>query len=221
MSSIYFKSRADAGKKLVPYLEKYRDENTVVVALSQGASILAAQLAMTIHANLLLYLVKNIYLPGEHESIAGISSTDTFMYNNMFNAGQLEELAAEYRGFIEQERMNSRHELNVLLGHDGEIDKSMLRHRVVILVSDGLPSGFSIDIAAQYLKTVAIKKLVIATPLASVSAVDRMHLVADEIACLAVTDNYIDTNHYYDDNTVPGVPDVLKMMRNIAINWKR
>jgi putative phosphoribosyl transferase len=220
MSSLYFKSRADAGKKLVPYLEKYRNEHAVVVALSQGASVIGAQVAMNIHANLLLYLIKHIYLPGEIESIAGITSTDTFMYNNMFNAGQLEELATEYRSFIDQERMNSRHELNVLLGHDGEIDANLLRHRSVILVADGLSSGFSIDIAAMYLKTIAIKKLIIATPLASVSAVDRMHLVADEIACLAVTDNYMDTNHYYDDNTIPEVPDVLKIMKNIAINWR-
>lgn len=220
MSSLYFKSRADAGKKLVPYLEKYRSENSVVVALNQGASVIGAQVAMAIHANLLMYLIKHIYLPGEIESIAGISSTDTFMYNNMFSAGQLEELAAEYRSFIEQERINNRHELNILLGHDGAIDAKLLRHRTVILVADGLSSGFSIDIAAMFLKTIAIKKLVIATPLASVSAVDRMHLVADEIACLAVTDNIMETNHYYDDNTVPDVEGVLKIMRNIAINWK-
>jgi putative phosphoribosyl transferase len=220
MSSLYFKSRADAGKKLVPYLEKYRSENSVIVALNQGASVIGAQIAMAIHANLLMYLIKHIYLPGEIESIAGISSTDTFMYNNMFSAGQLEELAAEYRSFIEQERINNRHELNILLGHDGAIDAKLLRHRTVILVADGLSSGFSIDIAAMFLKTVAIQKLVIATPLASVSAVDRMHLVADEIACLAVTDNIMETNHYYDDNTVPDVEGVLKIMRNIAINWK-
>jgi putative phosphoribosyl transferase len=220
MSSMYFKNRADAGKKLAVSLEKYQKENSVVVALSPGASVIGAQVAMNLHANLLLYLIKSIYLPGEIEAIAGLSSTDTFLYNNMFNAGQLEELADEYRGYIEQERINKRHELHVLLGHDGEIDGDLLRRRTVILVADGLPSGFSIDIAAQYLKTIAIHKLVIATPLASVSAVDRMHLVADEIACLAVTDNYMDTNHYYEDNTIPSVPDILKMMRNIAINWK-
>lgn len=220
MSSLYFKSRADAGKKLVPYLERYRNENSVIIALNQGASVIGAQVAMTIHANLLLYLIKHIYLPGEIESIAGITSTDTFMYNNMFNAGQLEELTTEYRSFIDQERINNRHELNVLLGHDGAIDANLLRHRTVILISDGLPSGFSIDIAAQFLKTIAIKKLVIATPLASVAAVDRMHLVGDDIACLAVTDNFMPINHYYDDNTVPSISDVIKMMRNIAINWK-
>ena len=220
MGSLYYKNRADAGKKLIPYLEKYRNENTVVVALSPGASIVGAQVAMALHANLLIYLIKHIYLPGETESIAGMSSTDTFMYNSMFNAGQLEELATEYRGHIDQERLNSRHELNILLGHEGEIKPALLRHKIVILITDGLSNGFSIDMAAEYLKHVAIQKLVIATPIASVPAVDRMHLVADEIACLAVTDNYIDTNHYYDDNMIPEVPDVLKMMKNIAINWK-
>jgi predicted phosphoribosyltransferase len=160
-------------------------------------------------------------LPGEHDAIAGLGSTDTFVYNSMFSAGQLEEMTTEFHQYIDQERINKRHEMNVLMGHEGQIDKKLLRHRVIILVSDGLSTGSSLNVAGEYLKTVAIKKLVVATPLASVAAVDRMHLVADEIACLSVTDNYMFTDHYYDDNTVPGVEDVFKVMRNISVNWER
>ncbi len=206
---------------LAPYLEKYHSDHVVVVALSEGASIVGAQIAMEIHANMLLYLVKGIYLPGESDALAGISSAGNFSYNKMFSAGQLEEMSTEYRTHIEQQRITSRHELNILIGQEGEINPDLLRRRTVILVSDGLANGFSLDVAAEYFKTIAIKRLVIVTPLASVSAVDRMHLIGDEIACLAVTDNYMNTNHYYDDNTIPSVDDVIKIMRNISVNWKR
>lgn len=218
---MYFKSRAQAGKKLASHLNEYKNTDVVVIALSEGASILAAQIAMHIHSNLLLYLIKDIVLPGENEALAGLSSTDTFVYNSSFSAGQLEDMTSEFRQYIDQERLKKRHELNILLGHEGEIDKDMLRHRVVILVSDGLSTGSSLNVAGEYLKTVAIKKLVVATPLASVAAVDRMHLIADEIVCLSVTDNYMFTDHYYDDNTIPDIDEVLKMMRNISINWER
>jgi putative phosphoribosyl transferase len=218
---LYYKDRAGAGKQLAKQLEKYKNTNVVVLALSEGAALVAAQVAMHIHANMLLYLVRGIYLPGEHEALAGLSSTGTFSYNRMFSAGQLEEMTHEYMSYIEQERLARRHELNVLLGHDGEIKPDFLRHHVVILVADGLSSGLSLDVAADYLKTIAVKKLVVATPLASVSAVDHMHLVSDEIACLAVAENFMDTNHYYEDNTIPSVDDVLKIMRNISINWER
>lgn len=218
---MYFKSRAQAGRQLALQLDQYKNKNVAVIALSEGASVVAAQIAMHVHSNLFIYLIKDIKLPGEIEAIAGISSTDTFVYNSAFTPGQLEDMNSEFRGHIEQERLNKRHELNVLLGRDGELDKNMLRHRNVILVSDGLSSGGSLDVAAAFLKTIAIKRLIIATPFASVPAVDRMHLLADEIICPSILDNYMFTDHYYDDNTKPDIDGVLKIMRNISINWER
>jgi putative phosphoribosyl transferase len=218
---MYFKSRAEAGRLLATKLEKYKAQNIVVVALDEGSAIVAAQVAMKLHANLLMYLVKNIYLPGENQAIAGLSSTGTFSTNDFFSAGELEELTTEYHNYIDQRRMEVNHDLHMLLGRDGEIDKELLRHRVVIVVSDGLASGFSMQLCADFLKTVAIEKVVAATPLASVAAVDKMHLLADEICCLSVVPNYIGTNHYYDDNTLPQIDQILKVMRNITLNWER
>ena len=218
---MYYRNRAEAGRLLAKKLQKYASEDAIVIALSEGSAIVAAQVAMELHTNLLLYLIKNIYLPGEHEALAGMSSAGTFTYSNMLSAGELEEMTSEYHQYIEQERITKNHELNVLLAHDGAIDKKMLRHRVIILISDGLSNGFSLHMANEFLKRVAIKKLVIATPIASVVAVDRMHLTADEICCLSVTENYFTTEHYYEENVVPGVDNILKVMRNISINWKR
>lgn len=218
---VYFKNRAEAGRQIAERLEKYKAQNIVVIALDEGSAIVAAQIAMKLHANLLLYLVKNIYLPGENQAIAGLSSTGTYSMNEFFSAGELEGMTTEYHNFLDQRKMEVNHELHLLLGRDGEIDKSLLRRRVVIVVSDGLPSGFSIQICADFLKTVAIKKFVAVTPLASVDAVDKMHLLADEICCLSVPGNYVDTNHYYEDNTIPSTEGILKIMRNITLNWER
>ena len=149
---MYFKSRAEAGRLIAEKLDKYKAQNIVVVALDEGSSIVAAQVAMKLHANLLLYMVKNIYLPGENQAIAGLSSTGTFVTNDYFSAGQLEDLNMEYRNHIEQKRMEANHEMNVLLGKDGEIKKELLRHRVVIVVSDGLPTRFSLPIFTIFFK---------------------------------------------------------------------
>jgi putative phosphoribosyl transferase len=218
---MYFRNRADAGRKLANKLEAYKKQNISIVALSRGAVIVGAQIAMRLHGNMMLLLTENIVLPGENEAIASVSSAGDFTYNNMFSPGQLEELTGEFHQYIEGKRLEKVHRLNVLMGRDGEVHPEYLRHHVVILVSDGLSSGYSLDIANDFLKTVAIKKLVIAAPIASVAAVDRMHLVGDEICCLSVADNYINTNHYYDDNTIPPVDDLLRMMRRIAVAWKQ
>ncbi len=217
---MYFRNRAEAGRKLAVQLDKYANEHVTVVALSPGGVIVGAQIAMRIHATLGLLLTENIYLPGEHSAIAAMSSVGTFTYNNMFSPGQIEELADEYHHFIEQQRIEKLRKINKLVGQEGEIKKELLRRHVVILVSDGLSSGFSLEIAKQFLKTVAIKKIIIATPVASVPAVDIMHLLGDEIHCLSVRENYMFTDHYYDDNTIPPVDDLFKVVKNIALNWE-
>lgn len=218
---MYYKSRAEAGRQLAEKLEKYKAQNIVVVALDEGSSIVAAQIAMKLHANMFLYLIKNIYLPGENQALAGMSAEGTYSTNDFFSAGQLEEMTTEYHGWIDQRRMEANHELHMLLGRDGEIDKNLLRHRVVIVVADGLANGFALKVCADFLKTIAINKMIAVCPVASVVAVDRMHLIADEICCLSVTENFMGSDHYYDDNTVPEIDNVLKIMRNITLNWER
>lgn len=217
---MYFRNRADAGRKLAAKLGRYKKSNTAVVALSEGSTIVGAQIAMALHSSMVLLLTENIFLPGEIEAIASLSSAGTFTYNNMFSPGQLEDLIGEYHQYIEEKRLQSRHHLNILIGHDGEININRLRHHVVILVSDGLINGMSLDIAQDFFKTISIKKLVIATPNASVNAVDKMHLVGDEIHCMGVLENYISIDHYFDDNTIPSMDDLFRMMKHISLEWK-
>ena len=87
-------------------------------------------------------------------------------------------------------------------------------------MSDGLKTGFPVDLAAEFLKPIAIEKLIVATPFASVAAVDRMHVLADDLYCLTVITDYIDTNHYYDQQDVPDHETVLKTIEQIVLNWK-
>ena len=109
--------------------------------------------------------------------------------------------------------------LNQLIGDGGVVDELMLRDQVVVLVSDGLPNGTALDAAADFLRPIRIQKLIIATPTASVQAVDRMHILADEMHVLGVTDNYMDVNHYYDVNDVPEHQTILRMLNETVLTW--
>ena len=204
---------------LIDKLEKYQNVNCVVVALTPGAVILGAQIAIRLHAMLMMLLTENITLPGENTPLAAVTADNTFTYNNKFSTGEIEEMHDEFIGFIEAQRLEKLHHLHSLLGHGGEIHRELLARRTVILVSDGLSNGFSLDVAADYLKPVKIERLVIATPIASIPAVDKMHLVGDEIVCLSVIENYLDTDHYYDDNTIPPMEDLIKVITSMPVHW--
>jgi putative phosphoribosyl transferase len=213
----YFTDRIQAGRILADKLAHYEGQDCTVMALSEGGMLIGSEIASRIHASLCLLVIENIEVDGEPDPIGLMSSSGSFIYNTMFSAGQLEEMVSDYRQIIDQERLETFHKINRIVGKDGIIDKNLLKNHVVILVSDGLKNGLSLDVAADFIKTLKLKKLIVATPIASVPGVERMHLVADEIYCLGVADNYFTTNHYYQNNNLPDHEIVMQLMKsNIA-----
>lgn len=203
--------------QLVP---KYRYENCAVVALSDGGVVVGAQIAAKLHCVLSLLLTEEIRLPRELEAVAGIAQDGTVSFNSTFSPGELDEIIGDNYQFIEQEKLTKLHDLNHLTGRGNTVDKRLLKGRNVILVSDGLASGFAIDLAAGFLKPIAMEKLIVATPLASVQAVDKLHITADEIYCLSVIENYISTDHYYDQNDIPPHDKIVEIIERITLNWQ-
>jgi putative phosphoribosyl transferase len=199
---------------------KYRYENCAVIALSDGGVMVGAQIARELHCILNVLLFEEIDLPREPIAIGGITATGSFVYNPQYSHSEIEDLESEYRGFIEQQKLVKMHEMNRLLGGNGLVSRDLLKGHNIILVSDGLRTSFSLEIAMEFLKPINIDKVIIATPLASVDVVDWMHLYADEINCLSVVEDYVDTGHYYDKQDIPDRKTIIKTIEKMILNWK-
>lgn len=218
---MYFESRGEAGQKLAAELfGRYRYENCAVIALSDGAVLVGEQIASALHCILTMLLIENIEIPGESLSFGGVSEGGTFTYNGMFSAGEIEEYTSEFHGYLEEQKREAFQKINRLLGDGGLINHDMLRDHTVILVSDGLDNGASIDVAVEFLKPVRLARLVIVAPVASVQAVDKLHMLADELHILDVKENYLGTDHYYNNNTIPSHEETVAKINKIVLNWR-
>jgi putative phosphoribosyl transferase len=218
---MYFKSRVEAGQLLAKQITaKYKGQNCSVVALNDGGVMVGSQISLELHCVLMMLMTESIMLPRENSAVGGISQDGSFSYNRAYSQGEIDEFVAEYYHFIEQEKMSKMQEMHRMAGRGRLIKRGLLKDHIVILVSDGLIDGFPIDIALQFLKPIHVQKLVIATPLASVSAVDRMHILGDDIFCLSVIEDYISTDHYYDTQDVPPHDKVIKTVEQIVTHWK-
>ena len=218
---MYFESREQAGKILAAeLLEKYRYEDCAIVALSDGAVLVGEQIAKELHCVLTMLLIEEIDVPGEGVSFGGISQNGGFTYNGMLSAGEMEDYTNEYHGYLEEKKRQAFQKFNRLLGDGGFIGNDMLRDRVIILVADGLDSGASLDVAVDFLKPIRIKRLIVATPVSTVQAVDKMHTLADELHVLDVKANFMGIDHYYDQNNIPSHEDTIAKINQIILNWK-
>jgi putative phosphoribosyl transferase len=218
---MYFESRVAAGKIIAEKLgEKYQGKKCAVVALNDGGVMVGTQIALKLKCVLTMLMSEPIMLPREDVPIAGISQNGAFIYNNYYSHYQIEEFLGEYFHLIEQEKMECLNDMHRLIGVGGLIRKDLLAGHNIILVSDGLKDGFSIDLAMEYLKPIHIDKVIMAAPLASVAAVDRMHVLANEICCLSVLENYMDTSHYYDTDDVPSHETIIKTIKEVVGHWQ-
>ena len=218
---MYFENRTQAGQVLAQQMfEKYRYEDAAVVALSDGAVLVGEQIASALHCVLTMLLVEDIEVPGESVSFGGVSQSGSFTYNGMFSAGEIEEYASEFHGYLDEQKREKFQKINRLLGDGGIIDADLLRDHTVILVADGLDNGASIDVALDFLKPIRIKRLVVATPVATIQAVDKLHILADELHILDVKENFMGTDHYYTDNTIPTHEDTIAKINQIVLNWR-
>jgi predicted phosphoribosyltransferase len=203
--------------KLVP---KYRYENCVVVALDDGGVMVGAQIAMQLHCIITLMVMEEINLPREDKAIAGMAAGGKFTYNQDYYSGEIEEFVGEYRSYIDEERVKKFHELNRLFGSTGLISPAMFRNHNIILVSDGLQEPIKLDLASELLKPINIEKLIVATPFADVPSIDKIHIMADEVYCLSVIDEPMETNHYYEKNDLPSHQTIIKTIEDIILKWR-
>lgn len=218
---MYFENRGQAGQLLAAQLAKrYRYDDCAVVALSDGAVLVGEQIAAALHCILTMLLIEDIDVPGESMSFGGVSQNGTFTYNGMFSAGEVEEYTSEFHGYLDEQKREKFQKINRLLGDGGIISNDMLRDRTVILVADGIDNGAAIDVAMDFLKPIRVAKVVVATPIATVPAVDKLHMIADELHILDVKENFMGTNHYYEDNIIPSHEDTIAKINQIVLNWK-
>ncbi len=219
---MYFNSREQAGLLLADkLLEQYRFEDCAVIALSDGAVIVGEQIAAALHCVLMMLLIEDIEVPGEGLSFGGVSQSGAFTYNGMFSAGEIEHYTGEFHGYLEEQKREAFQRINRLLGDGGLIDAGMLRDHTVILVADGLDTGTSLDVAGDFLKPIRIKKLIVATPIATVQAVDKLHVLADEVHVLDVRESFMGgVNHYYEENNIPSHEDTIAKINQIVLNWR-
>jgi putative phosphoribosyl transferase len=218
---MYFESRAHAGAMLAQQLfDAYRYDNCVVVAITDGGVLVGEQIAARLHCQLTYLVVEDIEIPGESLSFGGVSQSGTFTYNSAFSQGQIDGFTSEFHGYLNDKKREAFGRINRLVGDGGVISADLLRDRVVILVSDGVNTGAVFDVAMDFLKPIRTQRIVVATPVASIPAVDKLHVQADELHILDVRDNFMGVDHYYTDNAIPSREVIIETINQMILNWR-
>jgi predicted phosphoribosyltransferase len=209
-----FEDRFDAGRKLAEKLISYAGKEVTVVGIPNGGAAVALGVALALNAELDLIISRKIPLPLTPEGGFGSVTDDgTLILNEeIIRQAGLTQQQINYQ--VSQVRSDIRQ--RSLLYH-GDRRPLALKGRTVIVVDDGLASGYTMRAAIESLRQRQPEKIVAAVPVAPEHIVAEVSRIADSVVAVAIGKEKIfylsDYYRYWHDITDAEVLACLKEWR--------
>lgn len=175
-----FTNRQEAGRRLVEVLEKYRGQpDAVVIALPRGGVVVGAVIAQELDLPLDIVVPRKIGFPGQEEyAIGAVTETGEVVWNEVERGRVSDQYARETTA---REQAESRRRLKT---YRGERPARDLENKAVILVDDGVATGYTMRAAIKTVRAEGAKKIVLAVPLAPGDTVKQLKKDVDEMVVL-------------------------------------
>ena len=212
MDAELFRSRADAGKRLAERLLDYEGQDAVVLAIPRGGVPVGAEVARRLNASLDVIIPRKIPIPWNPEAGFGAITADgTIVLNQRMvkNLGlskdEIQRAADEVREEVERRTREYR----------DDRPPTDVKGKTVILVDDGLASGYTMLAAIESVRKHNPVRVIVAVPVASSAAarlvsarVDGMvALVTSERLPFAVAEFYGEWRDLTDEEVVKAISD--------------
>lgn len=181
----------EAGLMLAARLQKYKDKEGVILAVPRGGVPVAYAVAKELGLPVQLILVKKIGHPFNKEYAIGAAGLiDYFVIPH-------ENVTDEY---IKSELIRIRTRLHEMQKHFmGSKAPLSLEGKTVIVIDDGIATGNTLLGTISLLRKNKPGKIVIAVPVASDNAVEKLSDVADEVISVLVPHEFYGVGAFYED----------------------
>ncbi len=209
---VVFKNRDEAANLLIEKLASYKaqsaqsqkrnkNKKVVVFAIPRGAIPMGKKIAKDLGADFEILFVHKLGSPNNSELAMGAIGESGEIYG-------LEGQSALNKKFLQEEATRQLQNLKNKKREYSMIDSPdfhSLKDQVAILVDDGMATGATVEAAVLELKKRRPQKIVLAVPVASKSAIQRIYPLVDEVIIHDQPDNFCAVGQFYE--SFPEVTD--------------
>ncbi len=192
-----FRNRQHAGELLAGQLGRYRGQpQTVLLALPRGGVPVAAVLARELMLPLEVLAVHKLGAPRQPElAIGAVAGDDLVVLDHAaivlmgISQGEMDSAIARERAELVRRGQ----------AYQGERPPLALGGKTVILVDDGLATGYTMLAAARCVRQRGPARVVIAVPVAPRETLEMLRAEVDEVFCVEVPRKMIAIGMFYGD----------------------
>lgn len=187
-----FRNRQAAGKLLAERLKNLHAD--LVLGIPRGGVVVASEVAKALKVPMDLLVTRKIGAPDQEELALGAVDPDGEV---VWDQALLEELRIknyELREEIHSEWKELKRREDLYRQGKEPLE---VKNKTVILVDDGIATGATTLAATAYLKRHKAKKIILAVPVASREAAERLAREVDEAVILETPDYFQAVGQFY------------------------
>ena len=178
-----FNNRYDAGRQLAAKLGEYKGQSVKVLAIPNGGVPVGLEVALALEAEFDLAISRKIPLPNNPEAGFGALADDGTVILNEELVARLGLSPHQVNYQINKVRAEIR-QRNLLYRENRPL--ATISGQTVIAIDDGLASGSTMLATIESLRRRQPKKIIVAVPVASAYAHERVTKVADRVVTMMI-----------------------------------
>ncbi|MGC1419030.1 MAG: phosphoribosyltransferase, partial [Acidimicrobiales bacterium] len=196
MTTSRFHDRRDAGRSLAERVGSLTSERPVVLGLPRGGVPVAFEVARSLAAPLDVLVVRKLGVPFQSELAFGaLGEGGTRVLDTQF-VKRLGLTPDDVDRTAQHELIELNRRVELYRGGRPALE---LVGRTVLIVDDGLATGASAQVAVEVARARGAALAIVAVPVSSREALDRLETVADRVISLLVPAHFRAVGEWYDD----------------------
>lgn len=192
-----FRHRVEAGRLLADKLGAYAGRDDVLIlALPRGGVPVGFEVARQLKAPLDVLIVRKLGVPGHEELAMGAITIGGVEYREESVIASLHIPPASIAEVVRRERAELARREHA---YRGDRPFPQLAGRTVIVVDDGIATGSTMRAAVRALQTKRPAAIIVASPVASESAILTLQSEVDAVVTLLIPEDFFAIGQFYDD----------------------
>ncbi|MCE5314410.1 MAG: phosphoribosyltransferase [Armatimonadota bacterium] len=207
-----FTDRKEAGKALGKALEHLKSTDCIVLAIPRGGVVVAYEVARMLGRQMDVIVPRKLRAPGQPElAIGAVASWGD--HERLLDEQTVAMLAVSPQ-YIEREVELQLAEINRrLVAYRGTTDPPDIAGRTVILVDDGIATGYTTRAAAVAARNLGASAIILAVPVAPPDSTEAMGAYVDELICLKTPFPFMAVGYWYRDFEQVSDEEVIRLLK--------